>query len=64
MLSPRQKEVIYLRFYRKLSNEEIAEVMVLSLPSVYNIVSKALSVLEKHITPSLVLAFCIPILNS
>jgi RNA polymerase sigma factor (sigma-70 family) len=48
-LSARQKEVIYLRFYKKMANEEIAEVMDISVPAVYNLVSKALSVLEKHI---------------
>jgi RNA polymerase sigma factor (sigma-70 family) len=48
-LASRQKEVIYLRFYKKMSNEEIAEVMAISVPSVYNLVSKALAVLENHI---------------
>ncbi|MGV3504031.1 MAG: RNA polymerase sigma factor [Adhaeribacter sp.] len=48
-LSARQKEVIYLRFYKKLPNEEIAEVMAISVPAVYNLVSKALAVLETHI---------------
>jgi RNA polymerase sigma factor (sigma-70 family) len=48
-LSSRQKEVIYLRFYKKLENEEIAEVMDISVPSVYNLVSKAIAVLEKHL---------------
>lgn len=48
-LSSRQKEVIYLRFYKKMRNEEIAEVMAISVPSVYNLVSKALIVLENHI---------------
>lgn len=48
-LSARQKEVIYLRYYKKLSNEEIAEVMAISIPSVYNLVSHALKVLENHL---------------
>jgi RNA polymerase sigma factor (sigma-70 family) len=48
-LSSRQKEVIYLRFYKEMKNEEIAEVMAISVPSVYNLVSKALSVLESHL---------------
>lgn len=50
-LSARQKEVIYLRFYKKLTNEEIAEVMAISIPSVYNLVSHALKVLENHLYP-------------
>ena len=32
-----------------MPNEEIAEVMAISIPAVYNHVSKALAVLEKHI---------------
>jgi RNA polymerase sigma factor (sigma-70 family) len=57
-LSSRQKEVIYLRFYKKMANEEIAEVMAISVPSVYNLVSKALGVLESHLYFSfLLLAF-------
>lgn len=48
-LSARQKEVIYLRFYKKMSNEEIAEVMAIGVPSIYNLVSKALAVLEEHL---------------
>lgn len=48
-LSSRQKEVVYLRFYKQMPNEEIAEVMAISVPSVYNLVSKALAVLETHL---------------
>jgi RNA polymerase sigma factor (sigma-70 family) len=59
-LSSRQKEVIYLRFYKKMANEEIAEVMDISVPSVYNLVSKALVVLEKHLYfLSLLILFCL-----
>jgi RNA polymerase sigma factor (sigma-70 family) len=50
-LSSRQQEVIYLRFYKKMPNEEIAEIMAISVPSVYNLVSKALATLEKHLYP-------------
>lgn len=59
-LSSRQKEVIYLRFYKKMANEEIAEVMAISVPSVYNLVSKALGVLESHLYfLCLLLFFCL-----
>jgi RNA polymerase sigma factor (sigma-70 family) len=41
-LSPRQQEVIYLRFYAEASLEEIAEIMDLNLQSVYNLLHEAL----------------------
>jgi len=41
-LPPRQKEVIFLRFYENLSFEEIAEVMSIEQSSVYKIIYKAI----------------------
>ena len=41
-LPPRQKEVIFLRFYENLSFEEIAEVMSIEQTSVYKIIYKAI----------------------
>lgn len=41
-LPPRQKEVIFLRFYENLSFEEIAEVMAIEQSSVYKIIYKAI----------------------
>jgi len=41
-LSPRQQEVIYLRFYMDANLDEIAEIMELSLQSVYNLLHEAL----------------------
>ena len=34
-----------------MPNEEIAEIMAISVPSVYNLVSKALATLENHLYP-------------
>ena len=41
-LSPRQKEVIYLRFYQNLSYDEIADFMQVNRQSVYNLLSDAI----------------------
>lgn len=41
-LPPRQKETIYLKFYKNLSNSEVAEIMQLSYQSVSNNIQKAI----------------------
>ena len=41
-LSPRQKEVIYLKYYSKMSSTGIAEVMDMNYQSVLNTVQKAM----------------------
>src|SRR5690606_8884992 len=46
-LSPRQREIIYLRFYENLKQEEVAELMGLNLQSVYNLQYSALLALKK-----------------
>lgn len=48
-LSPRQREVIYLRYFDGLTNEEIAQVMSLNYQSVLNCLGRALTNLKKHI---------------
>lgn len=45
-LSPRQKEVIILRFYQGLSHDHLAQIMGISKEGVYNLLSKALHVLK------------------
>ncbi|MDF9796367.1 RNA polymerase sigma factor (sigma-70 family) [Catalinimonas alkaloidigena] len=49
-LSKRQREVINLLFYEKLSYEEVADIMSINLRSVYTLAWKALSVLRKELT--------------
>lgn len=51
-LTKRQQEAIHLKFYANLSYEEIVEVMNISADSIYNLVSKAIDVLQKEV-PSL-----------
>ena len=52
-LSPRQKELITLRFYDNFQYEEIAEIMSLSIRSVYNLLYRALAVLRRSLASSL-----------
>lgn len=42
MLSPRQQEIIYLRFYMAMTPEQIAEIISINRQSVYNLLSDAL----------------------
>lgn len=55
-LSPRQKEIIYLRFYSNLSYQEIAEITSLNYQSVRNYVHQAILALRKK--KKLLLDFC------
>lgn len=49
VLPKRQREAVYLKFYKNLSGKEISEVMNISVEVVYNLVSKALSRLRKQV---------------
>jgi RNA polymerase sigma factor (sigma-70 family) len=46
-LSKRQQEIIYLKFYEDLSASQIAEVMHLTIRSVYSLIGKSFAVLRK-----------------
>lgn len=46
-LPSRQKEIIFLKFYNKLSNDVIAEVMEINKQSVYNLMYDALKKLKQ-----------------
>lgn len=47
-LTPRQREIIYLRFYENLDNEAIASVMAVSRQSVANLLWKTLRELKEY----------------
>lgn len=47
-LTKRQREAIFLRFFGKMSFQEVADIMSLTLKSTYNLISKALEELRKH----------------
>lgn len=59
-LPPRQKETIFLKFYKNLSNTEVAEIMQLNYQSVSNNIQKAIlklkSILESD-SESIILFF-------
>lgn len=48
-LSPRQKEIIYLKFHEGLSYEEVSEIMGLSYQASRNLIYQAIKVLKKII---------------
>lgn len=47
-LTKRQQEVLFLRYYENLSNDEIAEVMGISKQSVSNLLLKSINVLREN----------------
>jgi RNA polymerase sigma-70 factor (ECF subfamily) len=47
-LPPRQREVVFLRYQRDLSDEEIGEILGLSASGVRTLVSRALDRLRRH----------------
>lgn len=49
LLTRRQREVIYLRFYQNLSYAEIASLMAMKIDSIYNLISKAISLLKSSV---------------
>lgn len=48
-LPPRQREIVYLRFYDGLSYEEIADVMGINVTSAYKLLYKALENLQQSL---------------
>ena len=48
-LTKRQKEAVILRFYNELSFQEVGSLMGISVDSVHNLLSKAITVLRKNI---------------
>jgi RNA polymerase sigma factor (sigma-70 family) len=48
VLSKRQREAIFLKFYSELSYQEIGELMQISVQAVYNLISKSLLQLQKE----------------
>ena len=48
-LSKRQREAVYLKFYEKMTYEQMAEVLDIDLKSSYKLIGKALDVLRKYV---------------
>lgn len=55
-LTRQQREVIYLKYYRKMSSEEIAQVMGLTSRTVYNTTHMAISKLRERLDKSFLIA--------
>lgn len=55
-LTKQQREVLYLKYYKKLDSDEIAEVMGLTSRTVYNTTHMAISRLRERLSKSFLLA--------
>lgn len=59
-LTEKQREVIYLKYYDRLSYEEIADVMSISTKATYKIMGRAIHFLKQHIDKIYLFVFLIP----
>jgi len=48
-MTPRQREIIHLRYYEEMDFEEIAEAMQLSTKATYKLLYRAIDTLKKHL---------------
>jgi RNA polymerase sigma-70 factor (ECF subfamily) len=55
-LSPRQKEIVYLKFYMDLSYEEVSEIMNINYQASRNLVYQSVKVLKNILTAQLILS--------
>jgi RNA polymerase sigma factor (sigma-70 family) len=46
-LTTRQREAVYLKFYERLTYEEIAEMMSLTVKSTYKLIARSIEMLRK-----------------
>jgi RNA polymerase sigma factor (sigma-70 family) len=58
-LTPRQREAIFLRFYQKLSYEEVAEILNITVKATYKIMARSLAALKDNMILSV--AFALPV---
>jgi RNA polymerase sigma factor (sigma-70 family) len=56
-LTKRQRQAVNLKFFHNLKNEEIADRMSVGVETVYNLISKSLTVLRKGIVKSSIIGF-------
>lgn len=50
-MSPRQREIIHLKYFEDMSYEEIAEILNLSTKSTYKLLYRAIDSLREHLSP-------------
>ncbi len=48
-MTPRQREIIHLRYFEELEFEEIADIMQLSAKATYKLLYRAIDALKKHL---------------
>jgi len=53
-LSPRQKEIIYLKFYLGLSYEEVSSMMQINYQAARNLTYQAIKILKQTIAPGII----------
>lgn len=53
-LSPRQREIIYLKFYQDLSYEEVSEIMQINYQAARNLIYQAIKTMKKTISLQLI----------
>lgn len=58
-LSPRQKEILYLRFYQEMTYEEVSEILNISVKATYKLNARALEALRKILTTSIMILFIV-----
>lgn len=58
-LSPRQREVVLLRFFQSLEPKEIAEIMQISVAAVHNLLSKTIQSLRTKVKWAEILFLCL-----
>ena len=55
-MSPRQQEIIHLRYYEELSYEQVADIMSLSIKDTYKLFYRAMDSLRKYVSRNNLLA--------
>ncbi|MBV7529221.1 RNA polymerase sigma factor [Chitinophaga sp. sic0106] len=58
-LTPRQKEIIYLRYYQELDYKEIASIMDVSVKGAYKLSARSLEALREIMDISLITLICL-----
>ena len=57
LLTSRQLEAIFLRFYEGFTYEEVAEMLDITVKATYKIVARALAQLKENMLSQLILCF-------
>ncbi len=57
-LSPRQREILYLRYFESLSYQEISVSLKINPNTAYNQVSNALKILKQHLKQVMITLVC------